>query len=106
MSPGRKHRDKKRHAAKQARKRYYMRIDRGDRRNISRLIKEGMVTEITEDSDRWSDFPQRKVYALHYRGKDMVVVYDSEKDDVVTFLPPKLLEGVEIKRGITLSVEG
>lgn len=65
-----------------------------------------MATEVIEEGDRWADFPNRKAYALHYRGKDMVVVYDSVKDDVVTFLPPKLLEGIEIKRGYTLPADG
>ena len=71
------------HAITRARQRYDIVLSRADIAEVNRMIQAGEAEFIERESSR------KTKWAVQYRGRTMIAVYDAKHNCVVTFLPPE-----------------
>jgi hypothetical protein len=73
----------RRHAQRRAKERYGLLINKRERREIIGMIREEKASFIQRHSLRVSEF------SVSYMGRDVRVLYDKKRHELITFLPPQ-----------------
>lgn len=78
----------RKHAKRRARKRYGIELTRDELEQLAEIIREGGAEYLWRTYDR-------TVWKVQHNGKELIAVYELERDLIITFLP---LTAVEDRR--------